>query len=290
MNKKSESAPVLKCPTALRTTHCALFALLSALSGLIVIGCIDTYKLERPETRIHTATGINELNLASGNGALAVSATTETLITVNITRYCWGRDSTDASRYLNNITISDTVVGAAWCVAAQLPSGRRAYGAQFAAAAPARLRLRLATTNGRVTVSGMTGGIEASTSNGTVTLTGTEGAATVATTNSPVIVQVHRGPVTIATTNAEIDCDLAELGATDTATLRTSNGTVTLRLPADVAAVVDAQTSNGMITFTGFSTISYQLQEPTHQRVRIGSGAALVTITTTNGDISIRAR
>ncbi|MEO0079142.1 MAG: DUF4097 family beta strand repeat-containing protein [candidate division WOR-3 bacterium] len=259
-------------------------------AGLFLFGCLYTYRLERTETRTRRAILINELELTSGNGEINVSATTDSLVAVTITPYAWGRDSTDASRTLNNIVITDTVIGTTWHLTAQLPKVRSACGVQFSASAPEGTGLRLNTTNAQVTVSGMTGGITVTTSNGPITLTGTRGAARLSTTNSPITVQVHRGPVNIQTSNGTIECDLAELSPTDSAALRTTNAKVALLVPADISATVDAQTTNGAVTITGFSPITYELQERNHQRARIGSGAAPVTIRTTNGDITIRAR
>uniref|UniRef100_A0A7C4GE37 DUF4097 domain-containing protein n=1 Tax=candidate division WOR-3 bacterium TaxID=2052148 RepID=A0A7C4GE37_UNCW3 len=281
--------------------------LLPAL-GLAAICCLYLYRAESSETRTHAAAGIGSLNLSSSNGALTVSASADTLVTVRILRYCYGRDSADAARALENVRVEETLVGDQWWIAARIPAGRRAAGAEFTASCRAKTSLNLATSNGKIAVTGMTASVSATTSNGPITLSNCEGDADLATTNSPItltgtsgsarlktsngktVIQVHRGPVNVKTSNGEIDCDLSDLGPTQNAVLRTSNGKVTLRLPADVSALVDASTSNGSVTIAGFPSVTYELQERERQRARIGSGAATVTITTSNADVVIRAR
>ncbi|MEO0085830.1 MAG: DUF4097 family beta strand repeat-containing protein [candidate division WOR-3 bacterium] len=276
--------------------------------GLLALACFYLYRAEATATLTHSAAGINSLNFSSANGAMTVTATADTLITVQVRRYCYGRDSADAARALENVRIEDTAIADQWWIAARIPAGRRAAGAEFTAACRAKTSLDISTSNGKVTVSGITAPINVATSNGAVVLTGCEGDADLSTSNGPitltgtigsarlktsngkVVVQVHRGPVSVNSSNGDIDCDLSELGPTGTALLKTSNGKVTLHLPADVSALIDASTSNASITISGFPQVTYELQERTHQKARIGSGAASVTITTSNGDIAIRAR
>lgn len=285
--------------------HCRIGLL---LPGLVALACLYLYRAESSETRSHAAAGINSLQLSSSNGALTVTATEDTLITVQVLRYCYGRDSADAARALENVRVGDTTIGDQWWVAAQVPTGRRAAGAEFTATCRAKTALGLTTSNGRITVSGMTAAVSAATSNGAITLTGSSGDADLTTSNAPitltgtagsarlktsngkVVIQVHRGPVSVNSSNGEIDCDLSELGPTLTAALKTSNGKVALHLPADVSALVDASTSGGSVTIAGFPSVTYEVQEREHQRARIGSGAAIVTITTSNADITVRAR
>jgi DUF4097 and DUF4098 domain-containing protein YvlB len=122
-----------------------------------------------------------------------------------------------------------------------------------------------------------------------VQLVNTRGPATLATTDGAVAAQVHSGGLAAGTTNGRIDCDLAELGATEACALSTTNGYVTLLLPDDVSATIDATTTAGTITIHDF-TVRYDQQTSTHVHGQIGSGASDITISTTNGDIVVRRR
>jgi hypothetical protein len=256
---------------------------------LLAAACIYTYKLELPETHIYPAGGITTLSAETNNGGVTVTAIADTTITVGVVKFAYGRDKADAEKAITNVAFSGTVVGSELRLKADMPSGPRAYGCQFSISVPESTALSLSTTNGDVTVSSTSGAIAASTTNGDVELTGTAGTAEVSTTNGRLNVQVHSGAIAGTTTNGAVDCDLAAIDPTENASLATTNGDVTLLLPADVSAVIDATNTNGTITINDF-TVIYEVQAEHHLIGRIGSGASTITITTTNGDVTVRRR
>ncbi len=257
---------------------------------ILATTCIYTYKLEVPETRTWAASGTDEISATTRNGKITVAATSDTTITARITRRCYGRNKADAERYLENVEIKDTVIGNELQLYAEMPGGSRNYGAYFEMTAPESTHLVLSTSNGQVSLTSMICGADLSTSNSDVSLLNTRGRIQLSTSNGKVTVQVHQGGIDAQTSNGEISCDLASLGPTESAILETSNGKVTLSLPSDVSAAFDARTSNGDITITGFSSITYETSERTHKRGQIGSGASIITVSTSNADIIIRAR
>ncbi len=256
---------------------------------LLIAACLYTYKLEVPETHTYPATGINALSAETQSGDIAVTASADTTITVDVLKSAYGRNKADAEKAIATVVFSDTIAGGELRLKADMPSGPRPYGASLTITARESTDLALSTTNGGISVSSTRGSITATTTNGDVELTGTAGAATVSTTNGKLNVQVHSGAVDGTTTNGKIDCDLAALGPTENVGLATTNGAVTLLLPADVSAVIDATNTNGTITIYDF-TVIYEQQTTTHLRGRIGSGASTITITTTDGDITVRRR
>lgn len=260
------------------------------LALLLALACVYTYKLEVPETRTWPAAGVAFLSARAGNGHISVTAAPDTLITALITRRCYGRNKADAESAIRNVAVTDTVAGGELALTAEMPGGNRNYGAYYDITAPAATRLALQTTNGAISATGLVSGIAAWTSNSGIELTGTAGTASLATTNGKVIVRVHSGAASITTSNGKVECDLAGLGPTEDAAISTTNGKVTLFLPADVSAGFDAATTNGEVTVSGFGTVTYDVSERTHKRGRIGSGASSVNIKTSNADILIRAR
>ncbi|MGQ9707359.1 MAG: DUF4097 family beta strand repeat-containing protein [bacterium] len=264
--------------------------LLIILAGLFALfGCLYTYKAEDSQTRSRQTITFTSLKLDTRNGAVTATVTTDTTATVKITRYAYGRDKADATNQLNQITIADTVLAGVWSLEVNFPAVTKPHGASMSASVPANTRLNISTSNGKITVSEISAAISASTSNGDIILTGTTGDAELSTSNGKVLVQVHAGGITIQTSNAEIDCDLSLLPATRGVTLTTSNGKVTLRLPPDVSASINATTSNGTVVITGYQ-VQYEEQTQMHIRARIGSGASPITINTSNGDIVIQNR
>jgi DUF4097 and DUF4098 domain-containing protein YvlB len=256
---------------------------------LLAVACLYTYKLEVPETHTYAAAGIGRINVTTQNGAVRVAESTATVIRIDVLKYAYGRNREDAEKAMANVVYSDTIVGSELRAKVETPSGSRPYGASFTIAAPDSTNLTLSTTNGDVEVAGLVGNISATTTNGNVELTGTAGTASVSTTNGSLAVSVHSGPLYGATTNGTVDCELAALGPTEDVGLATTNGKVTLLLPDDVSALIDATNTNGFITIYDF-TVVYESQTEHHIRGRIGSGASSITITTTNGDIVVRRR
>jgi hypothetical protein len=256
---------------------------------LLAVACLYTYKLEVTDTHTYAADEITGLNATTRNGAISVTASNDAVITVDVLKHAYGRDQADAEQSIANVVYSDTTVGDELRVKAEMPSGSRPYGASFTITAPESVELSLSTTNGDVAVQSVVGDISATTTNGNVTLTGTAGTADVSTTNGQLDVKVHSGPLYGGTTNGAVDCDLAALSPTEDVRLATTNGKVTLFLPEDVSAVLDATNTNGTITIYDF-TVIYDSPTEHHIRGRIGSGASTINVTTTNGDIVVRRR
>lgn len=263
-----------------------------ALALLLVLSaCVYTYRYEEPETRSWPAAGITRIAATTVNGGITLTAAADTLITGNLTRYAYGRNRSDAERAIVNVTIEDTVVGPELRVIARMPSlGARPYGAIFVFSAPESTAAVLSTTNGAIAVTGTAGGVTAGTTNGAINLTSTRGPAELQTTNGAIRLDAHRGAVDAGTTNGAIRCDLAALDAAEHAILGTTNSDIELFLPADVSALIDASNTNGTIRFLDFSYTWETMPTDHHAVARIGSGTSTVTLTTTNGDITVRRR
>jgi hypothetical protein len=256
---------------------------------LLAAACLYTYKFEAPETHTYSAAGISGLNATTRNGAVSVAPSEDKTITVGVLKHAYGRDQADAEKAIENVVYRDSIAGEELRVKADMPSGDRPYGASFTITAPDSTNLSLSTTNGDVAVASMVGDINASTTNGNVELTGTSGTASVSTTNGKLTVSVHHGPLYGATSNGAVDCDVAALGPAEDIGLATTNGKVTLLLPEDISAVIEATNTNGTLLIYDF-TVIYDTQTDHHLHGRIGSGASSITITTTNGDVVVRRR
>jgi hypothetical protein len=262
----------------------------AAFVALTALACLYTHRYEATETFSQPATGIASLCITTNNGRIACAADSDSAFALQVTKVAYGRNDEDAQQALENVIVTDTVIGTLYDVRASVPNSRRAYGASFVASIPHLVDLTLSTTNGEIAITGMEGDIVARTSNGAVTTTDTRGALDLNTSNGAVNVNVHHGTVDAATSNGAIDCDVAELSAAEHIGIETSNGAVALWLPADISATVDATTSNSSISFAGFGTISFPVNEEHHKQAVIGSGASTVTITTSNGSVTAQAR
>jgi hypothetical protein len=239
---------------------------------ILVFGCLKSdYRLEVPETRSWPESGIADIFASSFNGAISVSASTDSMITVIITRICYGKDEADAKKHIDNIIATDSIHGDRLYLETDMPT-KDNYTCEFDISCPESKSILLRTTNGPISTTDMGEGCDLSSENGAVTLS-----------NS-------KGDVVCSTENGAVDCDMALLAASDTVDILTTNGAVLLALPSDVSASFDAKTTNGAISVLGFTNVTFTINEYGHKVGMIGTGDATISIETTNGSITIQAR
>jgi hypothetical protein len=126
----------------------------------------------------------------------------------------------------------------------------------------------------------------AHTVNGSVKVTDVEGDVTAETVNGQVEVS-SGGLVKAETVNGSIDVKLGRADWTGTLEFQTVNGSITLGLPADLSADVDAEVLNGRIT------TDFPMGGDVHQTKRalkgtIGGGGRGLELETVNGSITLR--
>ncbi|MEO0074307.1 MAG: DUF4097 family beta strand repeat-containing protein [candidate division WOR-3 bacterium] len=258
-------------------------------AALAVLACLSTYRLETSDSFARPDSTFTSLRLETRNGPIEVSAGADSTATVTVRRFAYGRDSAAAATGLANIIVSDTLAGSVWQVTADVPPGSRTSGAAINAVVRPKVPISVSTVNDDIRVYGLSAKISIDAANCSVTTAGTEGELSITTSNQKVTVQVHRGQVDVATTNAAVECDLAFVEPSSQNLLSTTAAKITLLLPADVSATIVANTTSGDILISGFH-VTYDEHTPTRVRARIGSGAATITLGTTNGDIVIRPR
>ncbi|HEX2121350.1 MAG TPA: DUF4097 family beta strand repeat-containing protein [Thermoanaerobaculia bacterium] len=122
--------------------------------------------------------------------------------------------------------------------------------------------------------------------NGSIYLAGVAGRHELGTTNGKIEVERCSGSVNASTTNGGIRAELTRVAKGQAMRLETTNGRIEVEVPSDLAADVDAGTTNGSIktdlpiTTTRFSRNSL--------RGTINGGGTQLRLRTTNGGIEIR--
>jgi len=139
----------------------------------------------------------------------------------------------------------------------------RRYGSVgFDVLVPVGTRVEADTSNGAISVQAVDGTIRLGTSNGAIDVYDSSGALSAETSNGRIEVVRFTGDVQLATSNGELWLEQLA-GTVDAATsngsiyyagtpsaasrLRTSNGSVTVRVPLDAAIAFDAATTNAQI-------------------------------------------
>jgi hypothetical protein len=131
--------------------------------------------------------------------------------------------------------------------------------------------------------------VEVETTNGSVRVRGTAGALKASSTNGAVEISDAAGAVEAETTNGSIRADFRRAPADGWNRFSTTNGAVSLTLPADVSGQFEASTVNGGIT-TDFPLQVSGRTGGRRLRGQLGEGKARFDVRTVNGSVKIRKR
>jgi len=155
-------------------------------------------------------------------------------------------------------------------------------------------RIEGTTTNGTIELSRCIGDARLNSTNGRIEGDLEGGLADVRTTNGDIQMRLSKldgkGPLRVSTSNGQIDVTLDsghEMRAS------TTNSSITLRLPSDANAQLQARTSHSSVT-SEFETIQHHEGDDEGERktlnTRIGSGGPVIDLSTSNGSIHIIKR
>jgi DUF4097 and DUF4098 domain-containing protein YvlB len=160
-------------------------------------------------------------------------------------------------------------------------------GVRYTIRVPRRTELsRIVSSNGPIHVESIDASALLRTSNGPVRGVGVTGPLEIETSNGPVNVTDLGGPATVHTSNGPIELTfdaLREVHAT------TSNGAITLRVPAGAGGSIRAHTSNAGI-HSDFDVTTHGLISRHSLDGTFGSGGPLLDLSTSNGGIRILRR
>ena len=129
--------------------------------------------------------------------------------------------------------------------------------------------------------------LEIDTVNGKVEIEKVHGQLDLESTNGGVKVREAGGSVTARTTNGGIDVELRQVEVDENMDFRTTNGSITLALPAGVQANLTARTTNGSVQTDFPITIQGSFRK-NRLDGEINGGGASIDLKTTNGSIRIR--
>jgi len=123
--------------------------------------------------------------------------------------------------------------------------------------------------------------------NGAIEVDGIRGAALLRTTNGNITVERGSGSVDAETTNGAVRVELLDVAPGRLLRFITTNGSIRADLPSNIAADVDASTTNGTI-HSDFPITTNDASNHT-LRGRINGGGPELRAKTTNGSITIRS-
>jgi hypothetical protein len=130
--------------------------------------------------------------------------------------------------------------------------------------------------------------VDLNTVNGSVDVRGATAAVDAETVNGRVEVATLGGPVTVRTVNGNVRATIEHLiNSAEPLELSTVNGSVQLDAPADLNAIIDAETTNGGIESDFPVTINKGMIGK-HVHGTIGQGGRQVELHTTNGSVRLK--
>jgi len=129
--------------------------------------------------------------------------------------------------------------------------------------------------------------VRVSSGNGAVRVDAARGPVNASSGNGRVSVSTASGPMEASTGNGAIDVSMASLRGREDLEFSSGNGSITLTLPSDFSAELDASTGNGGVD----SEFPMRVQgRMSRHRVRatIGDGGPRLHVSTGNGTIRLR--
>ncbi len=235
------------------------------------------------------------LDLSNVNGSITIEAWDRPEVEVRADKSVKSPSEDEANKALDQLKVIVDAKPNRVKVEAQFPhshsglfswlSGRavESIKVEFHVRIPREADLRIDNVNGAITLEGGKGDLRLTTVNGSVSASDTDGTLKLESTNGSVQAHHTRGALEASTVNGRIEAELSDLGAGKTS-LESTNGGITLRLPASVRANLSASTTNGGVScdFDVAGTKKRNRIEGT-----LNGGGPEIEIDTVNGSVSI---
>jgi hypothetical protein len=242
-----------------------------------------------------------EVAIESSNGRIVIEAWDRAQARIQVTRSVRAPDDKQAEELLRGMKADVEVRPDRIEIVSRYPKRRESSGfwdflgrkvasmdIHYYIQIPRQTTLDLKTSNGEIRIRGVTLSIEAGTTNGDIEIAG-GGPIDASTTNGSIELVDVSGNVEGSTTNGNVRADLNRLAASDAVALESTNGNVTLTLPGDVKAKLEASTTNGKVTTSFPITVNGVMSSKSIEGT-IGGGGAAIGLSTTNGSIRILKR
>lgn len=293
--------------TAMRCFSCYLLPVMA----FALLGCRATFISDQVTTQqeLSQAFAVGEapkLICDTFNGNIDVFVVSEDGIHARVTKRGSGPTFEAALEDLDNIDVQmtqqDNIIRVLARRTDRASSGNS--GASVELEVPIGTVLELASTNGAVKITGRGGDTVVKTTNGSITVKESRSRLRLHTTNGSIQVEEGTGPLELTTSNGSIKAtaeqavlqaqstnggiDFRGTLADEEQIFKTSNGRVTLTLPATAQFQLDAKTSNGKIR-TDFTLTKKDASGKGQLRGEVGvAPACTIKIQTSNGSIDIK--
>ena len=254
-----------------------IFILLGAVALFGLFGCDIEEVIEaaagnvvaiRQVTETFEIAGLLDLDIESSNGYVIVQSEDTTSVFVKAILRSRADTLEKAEERVDAIVFDMIQTGDSlllrYSSSDQSLDVRKYSGVSFEVTVPVQANVEVDTSNGAITIRGIEGQFELDTSNGAIDLSDLIGVVDADTSNGHIDVNGFSGVLNLETSNGAIDIEDTEAAVNartsngkidfsgilvgDSHQLRTSNGTIEVRVPVDASITFDASTSIGSIS------------------------------------------
>lgn len=264
-------------------------ALLAAMATLLSGCSFQRFEHSRTVTQVVETLPLIKIDLKTSNGGIAIESHDSDTVEMEITFKAYGETEQQAQEYCEAMDCEITANDGLLTMRTTKPAAARSTSASYVLKVPATCQLKLASSNGTISVANMDAQIEVDTSNGKLLFDNVRGAIMANTSNGRVEVNHCSGPIDLTTSNGAIAYQGQPTGSSNT--LTTSNGRIEVNLPEDQNVEIDSKTSNGSIRCS-LPTQEILSESKKKLHAIVGSGGSLteptkLSLRTSNGSITI---
>lgn len=268
----------------------SLFVAFTIVCLLLLASCTpETNPFTTEATVSHTfeVSSNPTVSVQSFNGRIEVHVGADDTVQADVIKLGVGITSAKATEDLDNTLVTFEQEGNDVTITAVRRESDKVSnsGASVVLTVPANSTLNLTTSNGKVDVTNVTGNLQINTSNGHVTIVGASGQFHIESNNGDINLDARNSLVYAHTNNGHIT--FSGTLADGPHTFETSNGDISLTLPADASFMVNANAANGEV-ISQFDVDSPSEVSKSRLQGTIGNNpGANVTLRTSNSDIDL---
>ncbi len=209
------------------------------------------------------------LEIRNTNGSIDVRADDQPTIRVTAHRRARAVSEQGAKDLLARTNLEEVASADAVRLVTPRSQGTQHIDVRYEVLVPASVAVTLATVNGKIALSGVTGAVALETVNGSIDARGITGLRTAEAVNGSVSLQLTGLP-------------------TQGARVETVNGGVTVTMPSTLAVDVAVRTVNGGIGVDGFASVQNEERRRRHYDGKLNGGGPDIRVETVNGGVSIK--
>ncbi len=286
----------------------AIAAILIAGIGLGISGCTSSLAFG-PRTH-HTYSTIlphiagSPISISTANGSIEVIGVDRSDVSIIVDLYGYDPQRLElATVHTDRLNDSTLSIEVHW------PGGRRQNneGASISVELPNANGIEAHSSNGNITIAGLSGhadlrssngsvkvdrhdgSIYANTSNGKIQAERVSGEIEMYSSNGGILITDAFGPIRAETSNSNAYVATMD-GNEGPIRIRTSNGRVDLDLGDGFVGILKCQTSNGKVQVTGLDDARLIKVDKHRVELRLGESDEISAIKTSNGSIRVRGR